>query len=140
MRTHIPRTVTGMTRKPLRPRRLITDPDTVHMWTVRHKHEGEQGRWRDCRTVLSLRREGTTPRLNIVFRPGDGWIIADGYDESGSVGDSERNWLNLHEPGVIRRFVDQVTARGLMPSRPGTVEIDGWPLFVAITGSRVGGG
>ncbi|MFF8956066.1 hypothetical protein [Streptomyces sp. NPDC014894] len=127
-----------MTRKLIRPRRLVINPDTVYMWTVRHKHSGEDGRWPDCRTILSLRREGTVPRLDLAFRAGHGRIVADGYAESGTVGDSEQNWLNLYEPGVVRRFAAEATERGLLPAPQGTAETDGWPLFDAITGARVG--
>ncbi|MER5770098.1 hypothetical protein [Streptomyces sp. NPDC001985] len=108
-----------MSRKLIRPRRLVLDADTVYMWTVRHRHSAEGGRPYNCRTVLCLRREGTTPRLEIAFR------------ETGEPsGPGQR--LNLHEPGIVRRFVDEALARGLLPAPPGTTEVDGGPLFDAV--------
>ncbi|MFF3454129.1 hypothetical protein ACFYXH_07310 [Streptomyces sp. NPDC002730] len=127
-----------MTRKLIRTRRLVVDENTVYMWSVRHKHARADGRSPDCRTTLSLRREGTTARLELAFRASPGRIIAEGYWESGSVGDSERNWLNLYEPGSARRLLDEATARGLLPTAAGTTEVDGWPLFDAVVAGGTG--
>ncbi|MFK4222643.1 hypothetical protein [Streptomyces sp. NPDC019890] len=122
-----------MTRKPNRPRRLVVDADTVYLWKVGHQHTPVAGRFRDCRTTLSLRHEGTTPRLVIAFREAAGRFIADGYYwPPGSVGDTAQNELNLYEPGAARRLIDVATARGLLPAPPGTTEVDGWPLFDAV--------
>ncbi|MFF0444916.1 hypothetical protein ACFYT4_00595 [Streptomyces sp. NPDC004609] len=126
-----------MSRKLIRPRRLVIDADTVCVWTVRRHHgTGDRRHTADCRTVLSLWREGTKSRLGIVFSQAEGRIIADGYLDAGTVGDSSAHrWLNLYEPGVVRRFADEAAARGLLPaagSAPGSREVDGWPLFDAV--------
>ncbi|MFI6283172.1 hypothetical protein ACIBCM_00200 [Streptomyces sp. NPDC051018] len=132
-----------MGRKLIRPRRLVVDSDTVCVWTVRHRHgtSGPDGS-RTCHTVLSLWREGTKSRLGIVFSQAEGRVIADGYVDHGALGDSAHHWLNLHEPGVVRRFADEAAARGLLPaagSAPGNREVDGWPLFDAVVaGSGAG--
>lgn len=128
----------GMARKLIRTRRLVVDENTVYMWSVRHKHARTDGRCPDCRTTLSLRREGTTARLELAFRAGPGRVVADGYWESGSVGDTEQNWLNLYEPGSARRLLDEATVRGLLPTAAGTTEVDGWPLFDAVVANEKG--
>ncbi|NUL04336.1 hypothetical protein HRW07_14085 [Streptomyces lunaelactis] len=121
-----------MARKLIRARRLVVDEDTVYMWSVRHKHTPGAAGARDCRTTLSLRREGTTARLEIVFRQLPGRIISGGYWHSGAVGDTGQNSLNLHEPGAARRLLDEARERGLLPAAAGTTEVDGWPLFDAV--------
>ncbi|MFI1400171.1 hypothetical protein [Streptomyces sp. NPDC020681] len=121
-----------MTRKLIRPRRLVVDEDTVYVWTVRHRHTSDRGAVSDCRTLLAVRREGTTARLEFTFRQVKGRYIAETYFSSGDVGDTAQNWLNLYEPGVVRRLVDEATTRGLLPAAYGTTEVDGWPLFDAV--------
>ncbi|MFI9582161.1 hypothetical protein ACIHCQ_10010 [Streptomyces sp. NPDC052236] len=38
----------------------------------------------------------------------------------GTVGDTERDSLNLYEPGAVRRLLDEATERGLLPTVAGT--------------------
>ena len=122
-------------RKLLRVRHLVVG-DATWLWSVRRRID--RSRDEDCRTTLWLQREGTRARCGIVFRPGPERVIADGYVESGTVVRlSDRAWLNLYEPGVVHRFLRAAAARGLLPDRPGTVEVDGWPLFDAVTAGRV---
>ncbi|WP_052849747.1 hypothetical protein [Streptomyces avicenniae] len=105
-----------------RTRRLVVG-DTVWWWSVRHRHAPPH-----CGDVLSLRRDGTRGTLRLVFRQGPGRFGADALTPSGTVGDG-RTWLNLHLPRVVRRFLDAAVADGLIPTVPGPVERDGWPLF-----------
>ncbi len=82
--------------------------------------------------MLSLHREGTGETLRIVFRAGPTRYVADGYWYSGSVGDGRGGLLNLHEPGVVRRLLNEAASREQLPRFPGEKELDGWPLFDAI--------
>ncbi|WP_406305109.1 hypothetical protein OHA61_26345 [Streptomyces sp. NBC_00885] len=110
-------------------RRLVVG-DTIHLWSVRHRHQDSTGE--HCAEVLSLGREGTQTRLRLVFRAGPGRLTPDAYLPSGTVADDRDHWLNLHEPGVVRRFVDEAEARGVLPADGRTTELDGWPLFDAV--------
>jgi hypothetical protein len=123
-----------MARKLRRARRLVVDSDNVYMWSVRHRHTRDGSGTRECRTTLSLWCEGTQRRLAVVFREGPGRAVSGGYFEAGAVV-AGGAWLNLHEPGVARRFLDEATARGLLPETQRTVETDGWPLFDAVAGN-----
>ncbi|MFD4973352.1 hypothetical protein [Streptomyces sp. NPDC058424] len=68
-----------------------------------------------------------------MFRPGPDRIIADHYfDEGAVVRLPDREYLNLHAPGSVRALLDEALARGLIPAA-GSVEVDGWPLFDAVT-------
>jgi hypothetical protein len=121
-----------MTKKLDRVRRLGIDAEAAYLWSVRHRHTRTADTVTDCRLVLSLQREGTRQRLEITFRAAPGRIVSTGYWESGTVV-SHDSWLNLYEPGVVRRLLDTAAARGTMPARAGTAEVDGWPLFDAVT-------
>ncbi|MEU6350612.1 hypothetical protein ABZ896_14935 [Streptomyces sp. NPDC047072] len=117
-------------RNDRRPRKLVVDAHTTYIWTVRHKHhDGDV-----CREVLSLSLGNH--RTKIVFRTGgsgSGRYVAAGYWHSGCVADGQGNFLNLHEPGVVRALVDEARGRGLLP---GSRELDGWELFEAAVVSR----
>lgn len=120
-----PRRRVGRVRYERRLRRLVVD-GTAWLWTVRHRHP-------ECREVLSLHREGARATLRLVFRPGPGRYVADGFLHVGAVSSAHGEPLNLHEPGVVRRLLDEATARGLLPVAPGEDrELDGWPLFDAL--------
>ncbi|MER6612422.1 hypothetical protein [Streptomyces xantholiticus] len=55
-----------MARNLERMRRLVIDAETACIWSVRHRHtRGAESP--DCRTTLSLRREGTQQRPAITF-------------------------------------------------------------------------
>ncbi|MEV1006983.1 hypothetical protein [Streptomyces sp. NPDC049881] len=105
-----------------RARRLVVG-DTLWWWSVRHDHHPPA-----CREKLSLRRDGTFATLCLVFPGGPGRIIADGLSPGGTVGGGSLV-LNLHRPGVARRFLDAALADGLMPTARGATEHDGWALF-----------
>ncbi|WP_328733184.1 hypothetical protein OHT20_38135 [Streptomyces caniferus] len=110
-------------RKDHQLRRLAVGEDTW-LWSVRHKHP-------PCREILSLHHAATRTTLRIVFHDRPGRLVPDGVLHSGAVGD-RRGVLNLHEPGVVRRLVDELAAQGRLPTAPGDEELDGWPLFDAL--------
>ncbi|MFB7451659.1 hypothetical protein [Streptomyces sp. NPDC056194] len=113
------------------PRRLTVD-GTLWLWNVRHRHP-------DCRTVLSLRRaEHPHAQLRLVFREGPGRIAA-GYPFGlGDVASADGDILNLNMPGVVRRFLEEAAARGLLPTVHGVREEDAWPLYDTLTGTDRG--
>ncbi|MEU7282496.1 hypothetical protein AB0A69_27525 [Streptomyces sp. NPDC045431] len=106
--------------------RTLMVGDTVWLWGRRHRHP-------DCRETLSLRRaDAPQAQLRLVFRSGEsgaagGWPLGEG-EIIGAGG----HVLNLNEPGVARRFLDEAMTRGLLPTVNGVREEDGWPLFEAL--------
>lgn len=111
-------------------RRLVVGADT-YLWSAGHAHEGgKQPDVSTCRETLSLRRDGSRGRLLLAFRqpPALGPLS--------TVGDPDRGWLNLHEPGVVRAFLDAALARGWQPGAATGQEIDGWTLFAEALHAR----
>ncbi|MFE7772797.1 hypothetical protein ACFU5O_02635 [Streptomyces sp. NPDC057445] len=107
------------------PRRL-TVGRTVWLWSVGHLHP-------ECHEILTVRRaDARHAQLRLVFRAGAGRPVAGAYRSSGLLGDAHDNTLNLHEPGVVLRFLEEAGSRGLLPDAHGMAEADGWPLFDAI--------
>ncbi|MFJ9818247.1 hypothetical protein ACIRU3_23865 [Streptomyces sp. NPDC101151] len=113
-------------RSERRLRRLVVE-GTVHRWTVRHRHTVGA----PCREVLALYRDGAATL--IVFRNGAGRVAGGGmgYSHSGLVADGRGHSVNLHEPGVVRAFVDEVRSRGWAAG-----ELDGWELLPSVAVSR----
>ncbi|MEU5279733.1 hypothetical protein [Streptomyces asoensis] len=110
-----------------RRRTLVVDGSTAYLWTVGHRH----GDARPCEEVLTLHRDGV--RTRIVFRAGEGRYVGSvAYGHSGGVGDRHHH-LNLNRPGVVRAFVDEAVARGLLPLDG---DLDGWELFTAVAVGR----
>ncbi|MFI2640075.1 hypothetical protein [Streptomyces sp. NPDC018610] len=107
-------------RSERRLRRLVVDGG-VHRWSVRHRHAADG----PCQEVLTLYREGA--RTLVVFRAGPGRVVEGAYWHSGLVGDEHGNTVNLHRPGVVRAFVDELRERAW----PGA-ELDGWELLPAV--------
>ncbi|MFE0818763.1 hypothetical protein ACFW4M_15360 [Streptomyces sp. NPDC058794] len=109
-----------------RLRRLVVDEAAACVWSVRHRHSAAG----PCQEVLTLSRDGTRTRL--LFRGGEGRYVPDGFLPSGCValGDAA---LNLHEPGVVRCFVDEAARRGLLDR---SADLDGWELFPAVVAAR----
>ncbi|WP_241777788.1 hypothetical protein [Streptomyces sp. CT34] len=62
--------------------------------------------------------------------------MPDGLLHSGAARDDRRRVLNLHQPGVVRRLLDEARSRGRLPTTPGVTEPVGWPMVDAIAGSR----
>ncbi|MDW6061781.1 hypothetical protein SAZ11_31830 [Streptomyces sp. FXJ1.4098] len=105
-------------------RRLVVGDDT-YLWSVGHTHDGgKQPDYSTCREILSLRLEGSRGRLQLAFR--QPWFPP---GPASTVGDRDRGWLNLHEPGVVRAFLDAALAQGWQPGAKSGQEIDGWTLF-----------
>ncbi|GGW27974.1 hypothetical protein GCM10010381_10440 [Streptomyces xantholiticus] len=92
------------------------DGETAYIRSVRHRHP-RGAKAPECRTTLSLRREGTQEGPAITFRESPGRLLSEGYWESGAVA-SHGAWLNLREPGMARRSLD-AAAGGLLPARAG---------------------
>jgi hypothetical protein len=104
----------------------------VYCWCFGHRHDRVRG-YPGCSSTVTLWRPGGQARLRLVFRPGPDRVIADGYfDEGAAVRLPERVYLNLHAPGSVRALLDEALVHGLFPAA-GTVEVDGWPLFDAVT-------
>ncbi|MDX3227175.1 hypothetical protein [Streptomyces sp. ME19-01-6] len=104
-------------------RRLVVGDDT-YLWSVGHLHEGgKQPDYSTCRETLSLRREGSRGRLLLAF------LQPPAIGPMSTVGAPDRGWLNLHEPGVVRAFLDAALAQGWDPGAVKGQEIDGWTLF-----------
>ncbi|MFD7326514.1 hypothetical protein ACFV9D_36475 [Streptomyces sp. NPDC059875] len=118
------------------PRRLVVG-ETVWLWSVGHTHT--PGRtpfgpdYPDCRELLTLRRaDARHAQLRLVFPTGEGRLASDGTGAAGTVGTPAGPDLNLHEPGVVRRLLEEAESRGLLPVAHGTAEVDGWPLFDSV--------
>ncbi|MFH9732487.1 hypothetical protein [Streptomyces sp. NPDC017260] len=109
-----------------RPRRLVVDETATYVWSVRHRHSVTGS----CAEVLTLARDGTRTRL--LFRSGEGRFVPDGFLHSGCVAVRDAS-LNLHEPGVVRAFVDEGARRGLLDR---SADLDGWELFQAVAAAR----
>jgi hypothetical protein len=126
-----------MTRSSRTPRRLVVGDETF-LWAVGHEHREEQGRFLDCREVLTVRRPRALGRLRIVFEARPGHLVPDGgpYTHSGSVGTDSAGWLNLHEPGTVRALLDEITARGGRVGADATETVDGWTLVDAVSARR----
>lgn len=125
----------GMARKSWKARRLVVGDDT-YLWSLRHRHRREDGRARDCRETVRLRRSGTRGCLVITFRDGGGGPVPDGFVGSGEAAAVSGGYVNLNEPGSVRALLDEAVAGGWRPDDPRTVELDGWLLFPAVSARR----
>jgi hypothetical protein len=119
------------------PRQLAIGGETF-LWSVRHEHHGEPGRYEDCREVLTLRRPGALGRLRVVFAQRPGRLVPDGRTPAGTVGVPGGPRLDLHEPGTVRALLDAVRSRGGRVGGDWTDEVDGWTLFHAVAGTLPG--
>lgn len=134
-----------MSRRPRKPRLLVTEGRS-YLWTLRHGHpEDEAGRPAGCRQTLTLFAlpAGTGGPLRIVFAPGpDRYVPGGAPFGSGDVGLVRGPDLNLHEPGAVRALLDAALARGWQPeARQGEqarrpVEMDGWTLLEAAAAAK----
>lgn len=126
-----------------RLRRLVVGDTTWH-WTVRQlPHSRRRGSERDpqrvardhCRLKLSLYPEGPRRRrLVLLFGPSEDRTVSNCYFDSGAlVRRSDHTYLNLHEPGTVRRLLDAAAPNLDLDPSAQTVEVDGWPYFDAIT-------
>ncbi|MGY0060539.1 hypothetical protein ACWY4P_29030 [Streptomyces sp. LZ34] len=111
-------------------RRLVVGDDT-YLWSVGHTHEG--GKRPDvstCRETLSLRLDGSRGRLLLAFHQ------PPAIGPTSTVGSPDLGWLNLHEPGVVRAFLDAALAQGWQPGATSGQEIDGFTLFPEVLSAR----
>jgi hypothetical protein len=111
-------------------RRLVVGADT-YLWSVNHTHQGgKQPDLPTCRETLSLRREGSSSRLLLAFHQ------PPAIGPTSTVGSHDLGWLNLHEPGVVRAFLDAALAQGWQPGATSGQEIDGFTLFPEALSAR----
>ncbi|MFF6781524.1 hypothetical protein [Streptomyces sp. NPDC012510] len=126
-----------------RVRRLVVGDTTWH-WTVRqllHSRPRSTGRGPHrvahdhCRLKLSLYPDGPRGRrLVLLFGPAENRAVSNCYFDSGDlVRLSDHTYLNLHEPGTVRRLLDAAAPALALHPTSQTVELDGWPYFDAIT-------
>ncbi|WP_129309237.1 hypothetical protein [Streptomyces sp. L2] len=100
-----------------RLRRLVVD-GTVYRWTVRHRHRVDGPA---CSEVLSLFRDGVPVRIALPSLDG-GW-----GGHFGLVADDHGHAVNLHEPAVVRAFVEELGSRW-----PAGGEVDDPELLCAV--------
>jgi hypothetical protein len=122
------------------PRWLVVGSERF-AWSIGHAHEsGDEHlalrRWIGCRDLVRLRREGARGRLVVVFREGNGHLVADPLMHGGEVRHADGRGLNLNQPGVVRALLDEALSRGWQADVPGRSEIDGWLLFDAVVARR----
>ncbi|MDX2933228.1 hypothetical protein [Streptomyces ipomoeae] len=118
-------------RKNHRLRRLVVG-DTTWRWTVRQR---SRVAYDHCHLKLTLYPEGPRRRrLVLLFGPSEHRVVSNCYFDAGAlVRLPDRTYLNLYEPGTVRRLLDAAAPNlDRFPSAQ-TVEVDGWPYFDAIT-------
>ncbi|MGW1673741.1 hypothetical protein [Streptomyces sp. NPDC002324] len=118
-------------KKNTRLRRLVVGDTTWH-WTVRQR---SRVAYDHCHLKLSLYPQGPgRRRLVLLFSPAEDRAVSNCYFDSGAlVRLPDHTYLNLHEPGTVRRLLDAAAPNlDLRPSAQ-EVEVDGWPYFDAIT-------
>lgn len=121
----------AVVRKNQRLRRLVVGDTTWH-WTVRQR---SRVAYDHCHLKLTLYPEGPRRRrLVLLFSPAENRTVSNCYFDAGAlVRRSDHTYLNLYEPGTVRRLLDAAApALDFHPSAQ-TVELDGWPYFDAIT-------
>jgi hypothetical protein len=117
-----------------RVRHLVVGSER-YRWSVGHRHDrAGDGQYADCREILSLWRDGSRDRLDVVFAAGDGRLVPDGLRHAGSVWHAGHDAaLNLNEPGVVRAFLDELITAGWAT---GSATVDGWPLVESVLRRR----
>lgn len=118
----------GVKNDDRRVRRLVV-ADVTWLWAVRQRVKGDEHR-----LTLSLFPEGTRRRLALVFRPGPDRLVSNTYFDAGAlVRLPDRSYLNLFEPGTVRRLLDAALP-DFSPNQQAT-ELDGWPYFDTVVDS-----
>ncbi|WP_217177881.1 hypothetical protein [Streptomyces sp. AC495_CC817] len=117
-------------RKNTRLRRLVVDGTTWH-WTVRQR---SRVAYDHCHLKLSLYPDGPRGRrLVLLFSPAQNRAVSNCYFDSGAlVRLSDHTYLNLHEPGTVRRLLDAAAPTLALHPDTHTVEVNGWPYFDAV--------
>ncbi|WP_211240935.1 hypothetical protein [Hamadaea tsunoensis] len=111
---------------------LVVDQAT-YRWTNSHSHHAELAAdgtplYHDCTEHVTIRRDGTPGRLDVVFASGPGRLVSNGILHTGAAVRGD-DYLNLNRPGVVRALLDEALGRGWQPSAPGRAELDGWTLI-----------
>ncbi|GAB3848259.1 hypothetical protein [Dactylosporangium cerinum] len=113
---------------------LVVDRLT-YRWSLSHRHrvehDGGPPHYHGCVERLAVRRAGAPGRLEVLFEAGPGRLVPDGLLHSGGVIHGE-DYLNLHQPRVVRALLDEALARGWRPTDPAHVRQDGWVLCTAV--------
>ncbi|MBR7831225.1 hypothetical protein KDK95_33270 [Actinospica sp. MGRD01-02] len=109
-----------------RSHRLLTADGHTYLWRVRHRHhEG-------CDEILTIRRLASLSGKALHFRPQPGFGIPDGgTSAAGVIADDAGRRLNLNEPGVVRVFIDALTADQWPITDRRFLHLDGWPWLDA---------
>ncbi|MDX3640052.1 hypothetical protein [Streptomyces sp. MB09-02B] len=117
--------------KNTRLRRLVVGDTTWH-WTVRQRSNVA---YDHCHLKLSLYPDGPRGRrLVLLFSPAENRAVSNCYFDAGAlVRLSDHTYLNLHEPGTVRRLLDAAAPNLDLHPTTRTIELDGWPYFDAIT-------
>ncbi|MFF3223590.1 hypothetical protein ACFYV7_12435 [Nocardia suismassiliense] len=106
-----------------RRRRVLTVGAQQYRWQTYHQHVD------GCEEVLRLRQLGSVAGLTVAFRPdGERTISEGGPSVSGFVWIGDR-MLNLHEPGVVRAFIDAAVDAGWLTETRAVGRGNGWDLF-----------
>ncbi|MGW3659641.1 hypothetical protein ACWD6R_30060 [Streptomyces sp. NPDC005151] len=112
-----------------RLRRLVVG-DATWYWTVRQRVKPA---YEDCRLTLPLYPEDKRRQLALIFRPGSDRIISNCYFLSGTVVRlPDHSYLNLYEPGTVRRLLDAATPTLGPLTSEHVIEVDGWQYFDAV--------
>ncbi len=118
-------------KKNTRLRRLVVGDTTWH-WTVRQRSNVA---YDHCHLKLSLYPDGPRGRrLALLFSPSENRVVSNCYFDSGAlVRLPDHTYLNLHEPGTVRRLLDAAAPNLARHPNAHTLEVNGWPYFDAIT-------
>ncbi|MFE7763101.1 hypothetical protein [Streptomyces sp. NPDC057438] len=130
-------------KKNTRLRRLVVG-DTPWHWTVRQlPHSRLRSSGRDprrvahdhCHLKLSLYPQGARRRrLVLIFGPSEDRVVSNcSFDSGGLVRLPDHAYLNLHEPGTVRRLLGAAAVNLDLDPSAQEVAVDGWPYFDAIT-------
>lgn len=85
--------------------------------------------------ILRLRREGGRGRLDILFPEITG--VADGsIAHSGGVQRAGTGVLNLHEPGVVRLYLEAALTASWDPADHTVQHLNGWAMFDQVLSRR----
>jgi hypothetical protein len=107
--------------------RVLAVGEQTYLWRVRHRHD------EGCDEILSIRRVASSSGRALHFRPKPGFVVPDGgTSASGVVGDDAGRWLNLNEPGVVRAFVDALTAFEWLATDRAFAHLDGWDWLARV--------
>lgn len=115
------------------PRKLVAHERTFR-YRTEHEHpidtSGGRPKYSGCTELLYIWIDRQPRRaLTVAFRAGEGRLVHDGGmgSHAGMVilQGLPDGYLNLHEPGVVRAFIDVAMRRGWVPDGA-PLELDGW--------------